>query len=97
MPSGSESMIGDCGHAEEHAIWQAIHHKWEVEDAELWVLGVNKPDNVLLAGTKFYCVRCSTLMRYARIAGVHIYSAVQWHFVPTEEAYNTSLEYALKK
>lgn len=95
MPSGSESMVGDCGHAEEHAIWETIQKLGTVKGAELWVLGVSKPDNTVLENPKFYCIRCSTLMRYSGVAGVHCFSNNQWHWIPTEEAYKHSLEYAI--
>jgi len=97
MSSGSDSMIGDCGHAEEHTIWECIKKTGSAVGTELWVLGVSKPQKEVLENTKFYCVRCSTLMRYAKVSGVHIHYNNEWHWVTTSEAYATSLEYSIKK
>lgn len=96
MPSGSESMVGDCGHAEEHAIWETIRKLGSAKGAKLWILGVSKPDNAVLENPKFYCVRCATLMRYAGVEGVYCHSEGEWHWITTEEAYNHSLEYSTK-
>lgn len=99
ISSGADGLIGACGHSEEIAIWDAIRVGHNVQRALLYVAGVSKPDNEPLtkADPHFYCVRCATLMHYARIAGVHVWLGETWHYLTSDEAYQTSLEYALKK
>jgi hypothetical protein len=99
IQSGADSLIGSCGHSEEIAIWQTINFGLDVKGAKLYVAGVSKPDNAPLTKNDphFYCVRCATLMHYAGIAGVHVWVDNKWHYLTTDEAYQTSLNYALKK
>ena len=100
IDSGSDSMIGACGHAEEHAVWQAtkIYGDLSSKMAMLYVAGVSKPDNVPLVKTEpfFYCIRCATLMNYAGIFGVNVWVDERWHFLNSKEAYQSSLDFALK-
>lgn len=97
--SGADSLIGACGHSEELAIWQAIQSGHSVRGALLYVAGVSKPDNKPLTKNDphFYCIRCATLMYYAGIAGVHVWVDNKWHYLTSDEAYQTSLNYALRK
>ena len=100
IPSGTDTLICGCGHSEELAIWKAINAGYNVENAKLYVAGVNKPDNdpYFKSEPYFYCVRCATLMYYAKIAGVHVWvnTDQQWHYLTAEQAYQSSLDFALK-
>lgn len=99
IDSGTDSMIGACGHAEEHAIWEAIRQKGTAKGALLYVAGVQKPNNEPLIKTEpyFYCIRCATLMNYAEIDGTHMWFNNAWVFLTAKEAYKSSLEFALKE
>ena len=99
IASGADSLIGACGHSEELAIWGAISAGYKVRDSVLYVAGVSKPDNIPLvkADPHFYCTRCATLMHYAAVAGVNVWLHNKWHYLPTYAAYQTSLDYSLKK
>lgn len=101
IPSGADSMIGACSHAEEWAIWRMIHifgNRYP-QAADLYVAGVSKPDNIPLVKTEphFYCIRCATLMLHAGIHGVNVWCNDKWHFLTPEEAYESSLQFALKQ
>ena len=96
IPSGMDSMIGSCGHAEEWLIWEALKEGKNLEKSELYVAGVDQNKNLLIKTEPyFYCVRCATAMLRAGVAGVHVFSNGEWHFLTSEEAYKSSLEFAL--
>jgi len=97
--SGSDSMIGACVHAEEHAIWKAIHNGHDPADLELYVAGVTKPENehLIKSDPHFYCIRCATLMLLFEVRGVYVYVNGKWEFLTSEEAYETSKQFALKQ
>lgn len=100
IPSGSDALLGACGHSEELAIWKAITDGRSVKGAKLYVAGVNKPDNdpYFKSEPYFYCVRCATLMHYSGIAGVHVWvnTDERWHYLTADEAYQSSMDFALK-
>lgn len=99
MPSGVDPLISGCGHAEELAIWKAI--EWvgfeALTAATLYVAGVSKPDNkpLELDSPYFYCLRCATTMYYAGIKGVNVFVKDEWVFMTTQEAYDSSLKFAM--
>ncbi len=99
LDSGTDSLIGSCFHSEELAIWSAINSYHNVNRALLYVAGVSKPDNIPLENKDpyFYCIRCATLMIIARLSGVHIWRNDEWVYLTSEEAYQSSLQYALKQ
>lgn len=102
IPSGSDSMIGACVHAEDVAIWNIIkvHHSLHRMSIRLYVAGVSKPDNIPLVKSDphFYCIRCATTMLLSGIEGVNVYvESRRWVFLTAQEAYETSLEYALRQ
>jgi len=71
-----------------------------VREATLYVAGVIKPDNEPYVKTEpyFYCIRCATLMAYAGVFGVNVNvggPSGEWHFLTTEMAYQTALDFAL--
>ena len=100
IPSGSDALLGACGHSEELAIWKAINNGESVKGAKLYVAGVNKPDDdpYFKSEPYFYCVRCATLMHYAGLAGVHVWvnTDEQWHYLTADQAYQSSLDFAFK-
>lgn len=99
IESGADSMIGACGHSEELAIWGATNKIRNVQGSKLYVAGVVKPENepLIKSDATFYCLRCATLMHYAQIAGVNVWSNDKWNYLTTNEAYQTSLQYAQRK
>lgn len=101
IPSGADSLIGACGHSEEHAIWDAIKKFGDISNkmAMLYVAGVSKPDNIPLVKNEpyFYCIRCATMMHYAGVFGVNVWVDERWHFLNAKEAYQSSLQFALRE
>lgn len=97
MKSGADPLIGACGHAEELAIWKTINRGDLTNDAVLYVAGVSKPDNtpLILDKPSFYCLRCATAMFYSGVRGVNVYVGDQWIFMTAQEAYDSSLGFAL--
>lgn len=99
MKSGSDPLVGSCGHAEELAIWQSIDTHLSTKHAILYVAGVSKPDNnpLLIDKVQFYCLRCATTMYYAEVLGVNVWVNSDWVFMTAQEAYDSSLSVVLRK
>jgi hypothetical protein len=92
MHSGSDPLIGSCGHAEELAIWGSVEQCGSAKDAELYIAGVMKPGNepLIVTAPMFYCMRCATAMYYAEVRGVNVWIEGRWVFMTAQEAYDSS-------
>lgn len=105
MPSGSDSMIGSCAHAEERLIFQALesYNSLRMLDTCIYVAGVDKATNTPLVRDTpyFYCLRCSTQMLLAGIKRVAVYvkdsNRSGWRYLSALEAAKSSLDFALKQ
>ena len=93
IDSGTDSMLGACGHAEESLMWSLCSEGYSNYD--LWVIQVK--DGLIVPKTEcsFYCARCSTAMYYAQVRGVWVYVVDHFEFLTTKEAIKSSYEFAL--
>jgi hypothetical protein len=94
IDSGTDSMLGACGHAEEQLLW-SLAHGGAVKDCELWVVQVKDGKIVPKKEKSFYCARCATQMYYAKASGVWVYVVDHFEFLTTEEAIKSAYEFAL--
>jgi hypothetical protein len=94
IDSGTDSMLGACGHAEEQLLW-SLAHDGAVKDCEMWVVQVKDGQIVPEKEKSFYCARCATQMYYAKAKGVWVYVVDHFEFLTTEEAIKSAYEFAL--
>jgi deoxycytidylate deaminase len=93
IDSGTDVMVGACGHAEEQVLWKLGK---EAQDCQIYVLQVDFDGKLVANPSKFfYCVRCATAMYYAHVKGVHVYVVDHWEFLTTEEAIKSAYQFAL--
>lgn len=98
IPSGTDSMIGSCGHAEEWLIWEALKERIDIRGAEIYVAGVDSNGDPLVnTDPSFYCIRCATAMARADLRGVWVWAQNTWHFLTVAQAIESSLRFALGK
>jgi len=95
IPSRTQSMIGACAHAEEICLWNAVREGYNLQNAEMFVFGVDlegkpihKPD------PRFTCIRCAVQMYHAGIRGVNVWFEDRWHLSSTEKAIKDALVFA---
>jgi hypothetical protein len=98
--SGTDSMLGSCGHAEEELMWRLA--KQGKTNYDIYIMQVGLDDNPIPKEDKyFYCARCATAMYYAEVRGVWVLLKKQgkpvWSFLSTKEAIESSYKFALRE
>jgi deoxycytidylate deaminase len=97
ITSRTESMIGACGHAEEHVLWDAIHRGIPPSECELYVAGVYMNGLPWMKGrAEHTCLRCSIQMYNARVRLVFSPVNGTWQGISAERAVETAIAYATK-
>jgi len=93
IPSGVDSMIGACGHAEEGLIWKLGNL---AKNCDIYVAQIDWENNIVpKSDLSFYCARCATAMYYANVRGVWIYVKDKFEFLSTQDAIRSSYVFAL--
>lgn len=74
IPSRTQSLVGGCCHAEEHALFQALR-RGTFTDAQLhrctmYVAGMKADGQVIQTTGQYTCLRCATSMALGGIAKV---------------------------
>lgn len=92
IPSRTESMIGDCGHAEEWAL-DGLRHTFGSK-LTLWVAGCYPDGKPAMKTEKvFTCIRCA-LQIYRAGASVWVPVVDHWELLTGEEAVRTAIAFA---
>lgn len=95
LPHRSDALIGACEHAEEMAVWQAVHQGFRMEKTNLHVVGLYPNGLVWFRDRpEFTCMRCAVLIYNARIKDVSVPMAHGWERIDCETALRTASLYA---
>lgn len=98
IQSRTESMIGACGHAEEHVLWDAVRNGIKLSDCDLYVAGVQMNGRPWLKDrAEHTCLRCAVQMHNAGILRVFVPVGDRWESVTTAEALEQAKAYATKQ
>jgi len=96
ITSRTESMIGACGHAEEHALWYAAKKGIRTTECDLYVAGVRMNGSPWLKDRPEHtCLRCASQMHMAGIRRIFVPTAAGWASVTTAEACRQAKDYAV--
>ncbi|MDD5251329.1 MAG: hypothetical protein PHT12_01675 [Patescibacteria group bacterium] len=96
IQSRTESMIGACAHAEEGAVWGAIHEGIPPSECELYVAGLDMRGVPILRDEPEYtCLRCAVMMHHARLGAIYVPMATGWARLSADDALVTAKRYAL--
>ena len=98
IPSRTEPMIGACGHAEELAIWSAIHKGIPITQCELYIAGLYS--NCLpwfKSETEHTCLRCAVQQYHAKLKMIYVPVNNRWEGITPEQALLTARDYAIRQ
>lgn len=97
IPSRTESMVGACAHAEESALWQAIHAGAPINECELFIAGVHNTDVPWIKTEAMHsCLRCAVQMHHAKLRSIWVPVVDHWEQLSTGDAIRTATDYATK-
>ena len=98
ITSRTESMLGACGHAEEHALWYLSRKLIPTTECELYVAGVHMNGLPWLKTENVHtCLRCAVQMHHAGLKSVHVPVVDHWESLTTSEALETARAYAMQE
>lgn len=96
IQSRTESMIGACGHAEEFAIWSAIHSGINPRECDIYValIGTDGLPRFRKEAANT-CLRCAMLMHFAGIKNIYVDVKDRWEKIENGKEIQHALNYAL--
>jgi len=99
MPSGVDSMVGSCGHAEEWLIYEALKNGINIEGSDIYVAGILGDGTYLKKSEPaFYCMRCAMAMLRVGISGVFVPKIEGgWHYLSSNDAIQSAYNFAIGK
>ena len=98
IPSRTESMIGECGHAEELAIAEALSQGFNLNKCSLYVAGFRSNGLAYIKDEpEFTCLRCAIQIYLHRVGIVYVPTKNGWIWLSAKECIKTAKKYALKE
>lgn len=96
IASRTESMIGACGHAEEHALAWLSNEELSPPDYSLYIVGLQGNGLPWFRAERAHtCLRCAVQMYNAKLGMIRVALLTGWEDVTTEEALVSARDFAL--
>lgn len=97
ITSRTESMLGACGHAEEHGLWEIVRQGIPLDECELYIAGFNGIFPWMKTEPEHTCLRCAVQMYNAKLKKIYVPVVDRWVGISPEQALETARAYATQE